>query len=121
MNVLLFGIDFYGDKYFCFDIIMIVYYDKKYNQLKLVFFMWDLYVDIFGYGKNKLNVVYVFGGFEFLCKIIKENFDIDVNYYVIVDFKGFFKVVDIIVFEGIMVIVLYEMLLGIGMMLKFGK
>lgn len=36
-------------------------------MLKLVLIMCDIYVDILGYGKNKINVVYLYGGLEFVC------------------------------------------------------
>ncbi|MFS2169989.1 LCP family protein [Priestia megaterium] len=121
MNVLLLGIDSHGDKYSRSDTIMIAHYDKKHNQPKLVSLMRDSYVDIPGHGKNKLNAAYAFGGPELLRKTIKENFDIDVNYYAIVDFKGFPKVADTIAPEGITVTVPHEMSSGIGMTLKPGK
>jgi LCP family protein required for cell wall assembly len=83
--------------------------------------MRDSYVDIPGHGKNKLNSAYAFGGPELMRKTIKENFGIDVNYYAVVDFKGFSKVADTIAPEGITVTVPHEMSSGIGMTLKPGK
>lgn len=53
--------------------------------------MRDMYVDIPGHGKQKLNAAYAFGGPELLRQTIKQNFDIDINYYAVVDFEGFSK------------------------------
>ncbi|TYR81270.1 LytR family transcriptional regulator [Priestia megaterium] len=121
MNVLLLGIDSRGEDHSRADTIMVAHYDKKNNQPKLVSIMRDSYVDIPGYGKNKINAAYAIGGPELLRKTIKENFDVDVNYYAIVDFKGFSKVADTIAPNGIEVDVPHEMSHGIGMTLKPGK
>ncbi|WP_405083734.1 LCP family protein [Priestia megaterium] len=121
MNVLLLGIDSRGEEHSRADTIMIAHYDKDSNQPKIVSLMRDSYVDIPGHGKNKLNSAYAFGGPELMRKTIKENFGVDVNYYAVVDFKGFSKVADTIAPEGITVTVPHEMSSGIGMTLKPGK
>lgn len=56
--------------------------------------MRDCYVDIPGHGKNKINSAFAFGGPELLRQTIKENFDLDLQYYSIVDFQGFVQLVD---------------------------
>lgn len=33
--------------------------------------MCDIFVDIFGVGLNKINVVYVYGGVELVCEMLK--------------------------------------------------
>jgi polyisoprenyl-teichoic acid--peptidoglycan teichoic acid transferase len=101
INILLLGIDSRGEEHSRTVTIMIAHYDAKNHQPKLVSIMRDSYVNIPGHGKQKINAAYAFGGPELLRKTIKENFDIDVNYYAIVDFKGFPKVVDPIAPNGI--------------------
>ncbi|WP_396953724.1 LCP family protein [Neobacillus mesonae] len=121
INVLLLGSDTRGEDHARTDSIMIAHYDQETHQAKLVSIMRDTYVNIPGHGKQKINAAYAYGGPELLRKTIKENFDIDVNYYAVVDFKGFSKITDIIAPDGIKVDVPYEMSYGIGTTLDPGK
>lgn len=121
INVLLLGSDSRGEKHARTDSIMIAHYDRETHQSKLISIMRDTYVDIPGQGKQKINAAYAYGGSELLRQTIKENFDIDVNYYALVDFEGFSKVADIIAPDGIEVDVPYEMSYGIGTTINPGK
>lgn len=121
MNVLLIGSDSRGEAHSRSDTLMIANYNSNNNKIKLASIMRDTYVDVPGYGLQKINAAFAFGGPELVRQTIKENFDIDVNYYVIVDFKGFSKLVDIITPEGIQVDIPYEMSYGIGTVLKPGS
>ncbi|MBT2659126.1 LCP family protein [Bacillus sp. ISL-18] len=121
INVLLLGSDSRGEEHSRTDSIMIAHYDQNSHKAKLISIMRDTYVDIPGHGKQKLNAAYAFGGPELLRKTIKENFNIDVNYYAVVDFKGFSKIVDIVAPDGIKVDVPHEMSSGIGMVIEPGE
>jgi LCP family protein required for cell wall assembly len=121
INVLLLGSDSRGEEHSRTDSIMIAHYDQDTHQSKLISIMRDTYVNIPGHGKQKINAAYAYGGPELLRQTIKENFDIDVNYYAVVDFKGFSEVADIIAPDGIKVDVPREMTYGIGMTIKPGK
>ncbi len=52
---------------------------------------------------------------------IKENFDVDIHSYAIVDFTGFSKIVDVVAPNGIEVDIPYAMSHGIGMTLQPGN
>jgi len=121
INVLLLGSDSRGEKNARTDSIMIAHYDQETHQSKLVSIMRDTYVDIPGHGKQKINAAYAFGGPELLRQTIKENFDIDINFYAVVDFEGFAKVTDIIAPNGIEVDIPYEMSYGIDTTINPGK
>jgi LCP family protein required for cell wall assembly len=121
MNVLLLGVDSRREKRARADSIMIAHYDEVTHEAKLVSIMRDTYVKIPGHGKQKINAAYAYGGTELLRKTIKDNFDIDINYYAIVDFDGFSKVVDIIAPDGIKVDVPYRMSHGLGMTIDPGE
>jgi LCP family protein required for cell wall assembly len=54
----------------------------------------DIYVDIPGHDGNRLNAAYSFGGAELLMETIEQNFDIEVNRYVLVNFEAFANLVD---------------------------
>jgi polyisoprenyl-teichoic acid--peptidoglycan teichoic acid transferase len=121
VNVLLLGSDSRGEKQARTDTIMVAHYDQRTHSVKLISFMRDMYVPIPGHGKQKLNAAYAYGGPELLRKTIKENFGLDINYYAIVDFKGFEEAVDLLVPNGIQVDVPHVMTSGIGMEIEKGK
>ena len=121
INVLLLGSDSRGEEHSRTDSIMIAHYDQNSHKAKLISIMRDTYVDIPGHGKQKLNAAYAFGGPELLRQTIKENFNIDVNYYAVIDFKGFSKIADIVAPDGIEVDVPHEMSYGIGTTIEPGK
>lgn len=53
-----------------------------------------MYVQIPGYSDNRINAAYAFGGMELLDATIKQNFDIDIDGNIEVDFSGFKNVID---------------------------
>ena len=71
------------------DTIMVVRVDPKTNEAKVLSFPRDLWVDIPGSGKGRINSSLEFGGPDKLIETIKANFDIDINHYVQVNFAGF--------------------------------
>jgi polyisoprenyl-teichoic acid--peptidoglycan teichoic acid transferase len=101
INVLLLGVDSRGEEQSRTDTIMIAQYDPENEEAKLVSLMRDMYVEIPGHGNWKLNTSYFLGGPELLRQTLKENFDIEVQYYALVDFKGFQNVVDVLAPKGI--------------------
>lgn len=113
-NALLLGIDARGEESSRTDTIMIAQYDGKTKDTKIVSIMRDSYVEIPGYGYNKINAAHAFGSVELLRKTIKHNFDIDIHYYAIVDFQSFPRVVDVAFPEGIDINVEKEMSKGIN-------
>ena len=52
------------------DSMMIATLDVKHNKLKVTSLMRDMYVEIPGYGGNKLNAAYSFGGIKLLYKTL---------------------------------------------------
>ncbi|WP_409295274.1 LCP family protein [Peribacillus sp. SCS-26] len=121
INVLLIGSDTRGKETGLSDSIMIAHYDQNSHIPKLVSIMRDTYINIPGRGMSRINAAYSSGGAELLRQTIKENFDITINYYAIVDFAGFSKVVDIIAPDGIEVDVPHRMSEGIDMTLEPGR
>jgi polyisoprenyl-teichoic acid--peptidoglycan teichoic acid transferase len=93
-NILLIGSDAREKENSRADTIMIAHYHPEKKTFKLISIMRDSYVDIPGHGKNKINTAYAYGGPELLRKTIKENFDLDLQYYSIVDFQGFVHLID---------------------------
>ncbi|WP_254842642.1 LCP family protein [Bacillus sp. MRMR6] len=100
---------------------MIARFNQNTNDVKLASIMRDTYVEIPDYGFQKMNAAFAFGGPELVRKTIKENFEINLNYYAVVDFEGFSKLVDIVAPDGIQVDIPYEMSYGIDTVLEPGK
>ncbi|WP_028402472.1 LCP family protein [Ectobacillus panaciterrae] len=122
LNVLVLGVDSRGEKNSRSDAIMIAQYNPKNQKAKLVSIMRDSYVKIPSYEKdyNKINMAYYLGGPELLRKTIKENFGIDVEHYITIDFQGFVKVVDMVAPKGIEVNVNQQIIEDMGLKMKPG-
>ncbi|WHY87694.1 LCP family protein [Neobacillus novalis] len=93
-NILLLGSDARGKEKARADTIMIAHYNEDKGTFKLTSIMRDSYVAIPGHGKHKINSAFARGGPELMRKTIKQNFDIDLQYYAIVDFDGFVQLID---------------------------
>ncbi len=71
------------------DSMIILSINQKTNNACMISLMRDTYVDIPGYGGNRLNAAYAYGGFDLLDQTIEENFDITIDGNMMVDFNGF--------------------------------
>jgi len=84
------------------DSIMVISIDTKHNTAFLLSVPRDLWVNIPGYGHAKINEAYVDGederfneagyfggGMGLLQKVIQDNFNIQLNYYGLVDYNAF--------------------------------
>ena len=76
------------------DAMILVSVNRKAKSIYMTSFLRDMYVEIPGYGSNRLNAAYAYGGASLLCRTIKQNFDIEVNRYAIVNFQAFASLVD---------------------------
>ena len=76
------------------DSMILLSMNSKTNEIVLTSFMRDSYVEIDGYGWNKLNAAYSFGGPELLMDTIESNFNVKIDNYVSVDFKAFASIID---------------------------
>ncbi|WP_316571144.1 LCP family protein [Neobacillus sp. YIM B06451] len=119
-NILLLGIDKDGGRNSRSDSIMIAHYNQGKGTYKLTSIMRDSYVDIPGHGKHKINAAFALGGPELLRKTIKENFDLDIQYYAIIDFQGFVQVIDEAFPQGVEIDVEKKMSEYIGVKLEPG-
>ena len=98
------------------DTIMVLNVSGSDKKIKLVSFMRDNLVYIDGYSQivngkkqtdNKLNVAYELGeqegqrGAEMVRKVLKDNFDLDIKYYALVDFQAFATAIDPLFPDGV--------------------
>ena len=77
------------------DTIMVAHIDPDTETGLLVSFPRDLWVNIPEVGEAKLNAAFN-GGPQRVIQTIQENFDIEVNHYLEIDFNGFRNIVDAI-------------------------
>ena len=96
-NILLMGTDHRsnvaGDRS---DSMIVISINSETKKIIMTSFMRDSYVQIPGYGNNRLNAAYAYGGADLLIETIETNFKIDINRYAKVDFYSFMKIVDAI-------------------------
>lgn len=78
------------------DTMILCTINTKTKTLTMTSFMRDLYVQIPGYGNNKMNAAYAWGGMELLNKTMEKNFGIHVDGNVEVDFTQFAQIVDLL-------------------------
>ena len=73
------------------DSMILCSINTKEKKIKLVTLMRDMYVQIPGYQANKLNAAYALGGMELLDTTIEQNFGVNIDGNVEVDFDGFLE------------------------------
>ena len=76
------------------DSMMVATINFKTKELKLTSFLRDMYVEIPGHGRNKLNAAYAFGGEALLYQTLAQNFNIKIDKFCVVDLSAFEKVIN---------------------------
>jgi LCP family protein required for cell wall assembly len=95
INILLLGSDVRPDDGgFRTDVIMWVSVNPRDNYVSIISFPRDLFVSIPGWGSNRINTAFQYGGFELLADTFEANFGIRPDHYVMVDFNGFKTVIN---------------------------
>ena len=110
------------------DSIMVLNVSGKDKKIKLVSFMRDNLVYIDGYSQvidgqrqadHKLNLAYELGeqegkqGAERVRKVLKDNFDLDIKYYALVDFQAFATAIDTLFPDGVTIDAQFSTLNGV--------
>lgn len=78
------------------DSMMLVSYNFTEKKVFLTSFLRDIWTNIKGYGWYKLNTAYALGGPGLLINTLNENYGLDIQNYVVVDFNGLVEIVDTI-------------------------
>jgi LCP family protein required for cell wall assembly len=95
VNIILLGSDARPDEGgFRTDIIVWVSLNPKDGYVSAVSFPRDLYVNIPGYGENRINVAFPRGGFDLLADTFEDNFGVRPDNYLMVDFNGFKSIIN---------------------------
>lgn len=94
MNIIVFGSDHQeeGEEYGRSDSIMVVHVDSVNDFVSVLSLPRDLRVEIPGYGADKLNAAYSYGGEELAIRTVQQLTNIDLNHFVTIDFDAFRQV-----------------------------
>ena len=78
------------------DTMILFSIDKKHHKIKMTSFLRDSYVYIPSEGyKTKLNAAFAYGGPQLLIDTLEYNFGVKIDDYVLIDFEGFKKLIDL--------------------------
>lgn len=97
INILLIGQDRRaGETRARSDAMILCTFHTGSNTLTMTSFLRDLWVQIPGYGDNKLNAAYVAGGMKLLNETLEKNFGVHIDGNVEVDFQQFTQIIDML-------------------------
>lgn len=116
VNILLVGIDRRPGEAFVSrtDSMMVISVDPEADSMSILSIPRDLYVQIPGYGQDRINTALVYGaregdyldGAALAMQTVSSNLGIPINHFVMVDFGAFVRIVDLL--EGVDVQVPYD-------------
>ncbi|MDF2537556.1 MAG: hypothetical protein K0S76_577 [Herbinix sp.] len=78
------------------DAIILISISKRNKTITATSILRDIYLQIPGCGKNRINTAYAYGGADLLMETVEQNFKIPVDRFVSVDFFSFIDIVDAI-------------------------
>jgi len=95
MNILLLGLD-PRDQSMRSDTIMILTLNRRSGEISIFSIPRDMRVRIPGYGQDKINHAYAYGGVALTRETVEDFLDIKIDYYMTTDFDGFENIIDIL-------------------------
>lgn len=78
------------------DAMILCTFNKAEGTLTMTSFLRDLWVEIPGYGNNRINAAYSAGGMPLLDRTLEKNFGIHVDGNIEVDFEQFAGIIDLL-------------------------
>ncbi len=76
------------------DTMMVVHLNAKRTKAYIVSFPRDMYVNIPGYGKNKINAAFAFGGAPLAVRTLENLTGVRMDHVVLIDFEGFIRLTE---------------------------
>jgi len=70
------------------DTMIVVSYNKKSGEIKMVSFLRDMLVPIEGYDWNRINTAYFFDGVGLSVNTVNQLFGLDIQHFVVIDLNG---------------------------------
>lgn len=95
-NIVVMGVDERDEDAGRSDTLFVVMLDPKSNNISLLSVPRDTMVRIPGRGWDKVNHAFAYGGHKLTQQTVEEFLGVQINNYVVVDFKGFKGLVDAI-------------------------
>jgi LCP family protein required for cell wall assembly len=76
------------------DTILMVHLNAKRNKAYIISFPRDMYVNVPGYGKNKINAAFAFGGAPLAVRTLENLIDVRMDHVALIDFEGFIRLTE---------------------------
>jgi LCP family protein required for cell wall assembly len=76
------------------DTILVVHLNAKRDKAYIISFPRDMYVTVPGYGKNKINAAFAFGGAPLAVRTLENLTDVRMDHVVLIDFEGFIRLTE---------------------------
>lgn len=94
MNILFVGSDARPGSHGRSDVMVLAHIPGDRSQVYLIHFPRDLYVDIPGHGKSKINASYAWGGTSLLVETMQNLLGIQIDHVAQTNFEGFERMTD---------------------------
>ena len=76
------------------DTILVVHLNAKRDKAYIISFPRDMYVNVPGYGKNKINAAFAFGGAPLAVRTLEDLTGVRMDHVVLIDFEGFIRLTE---------------------------
>jgi polyisoprenyl-teichoic acid--peptidoglycan teichoic acid transferase len=76
------------------DTILMVHLNAKRNKAYIISFPRDMYVNVPGYGKNKINAAFAFGGTPLAVRTLESLTGVRMDHVALIDFEGFIRLTE---------------------------
>ncbi len=76
------------------DVIVLMHISSDRKKVYLVHFPRDMYVDVPGRGKDKINAAYAYGGPQLLARTLQNLVDVPLDHVAVIGFEGFKAMTD---------------------------
>jgi polyisoprenyl-teichoic acid--peptidoglycan teichoic acid transferase len=76
------------------DTILVVHLNAKRDKAYIISFPRDMWVDVPGYGRNKINAAFSFGGAPLAVRTLEELTAVRMDHVVLIDFEGFIRLTE---------------------------
>jgi LCP family protein required for cell wall assembly len=76
------------------DTILVVHLNAKRDRASIISFPRDMWVNVPGYGRNKINAAFAFGGAPLAVRTLEDLTGVRMDHVVLIDFEGFIRLTE---------------------------